>query len=149
MNCIFQDYLNLVLQIQHFNQLHKVYTDIFQFCALDWSCGHIFASKCFRNFIQFVQSLMLHQIILLPILITCTSPYVIVAWLQLEQDVKNYFPTIKYLNFTIFSNPLTDLLYYLRGSFSLSTVFQALQSGLEQYSCSSFKPFAVSFTPCS
>jgi hypothetical protein len=70
-------------------------------------------------------------------------------WLQLEQEVKNYFPTTKYLNITIFSNPVTDQLHYLRGSLSLSTVFQALQSGLEQYSRSSFKAFAVSFAPCS
>jgi len=35
----------------------------------------------------------MHHEIIFPILIT---------WLQLEQEVKNYFPTIKYLNFTIF-----------------------------------------------
>lgn len=61
-----------------------------------------FASRRLHNFIQLVQLLIHHQIINFPILITCTLLYVMVTWLQLEQEVKNYFPTIKYLNFTIF-----------------------------------------------
>jgi len=49
-----------------------------------------------------VQSLRHHQIIIFPILITCTLLHVMVTWLQLEQEVKNCFPTIKYMNFNIF-----------------------------------------------
>jgi hypothetical protein len=68
-------------------------------------------------------------------------------------EKQSAFQKTKGLVITVFSNPIKVFLYskwhYLRGSLSLSTVFQALQSGLEQYPRSSSKAFAVSRTPCS
>jgi hypothetical protein len=68
-------------------------------------------------------------------------------------EKQNAFQKTKGLVIIVFSNPIKVFLYsklrYLRGSLSLSTVFQALQSGLEQYPRSSSKALAVSRTPCS
>jgi hypothetical protein len=72
--------------------------------------------------------------------------------LQISEK-QNVFWKAKDLPITVFSNPIKVFLYnklhYLIGSLRLSTVFQGLQSGLEQYPRNSSKAFAVSRTPCS
>lgn len=101
MYCTFKGYLILVLKVRHFSQLHKFYTIIFQFCALDWPCGHILPVDACIILFSLFSHLCIIKLLFFPILITCTLLYVMVTWLQLEQEVKNYFPTIKYMNFTI------------------------------------------------